>query len=207
MKRTQHLKTYHLQHIKHNMNLLDQLLDKLAPHECLGCGVESTLLCPACADRLVPALERCYRCHSLASGAVTCAACRQSSRLHSLRAVCVYQDAAKALIYKLKLAGARAATLQMAALMQAVLAGRQAGVPSRYRCQTAATRVRLRRLDQAELLARELARQTDCHYLAGLARLTQTQQHGAHRAQRLQQLSSAFRVSQPQLAMRAEQSS
>jgi len=180
------------------MTLLDQLLAKLAPHECLGCGAESALLCSECADRLVQVSARCYRCHVLVPEAVTCAACRQRSRLHSLQAVCLYQDTAKALVWKLKLAGAQAATGQMAERMLPHLPRPTADtviVP----VPTATSRIRRRGYDQAELLARELARQSHVRQAVCLTRITQSQQHGAHREQRLRQLAEAFRVTNPHL--------
>jgi ComF family protein len=175
------------------MHLLDALLSSVAPHECLGCGSEGRLLCQTCADGLTAAVARCYRCHALDAEAMTCASCRRQSHLLGLRAACLYQGAAKGLIWQLKLAGARAAAEQMAGQMVLRLPPVTAAtmlVP----VPTATNRIRRRGYDQATLLATTLARKARLRCISCLSRTTQTEQHGSSRLQRLQQLSTAFRV-------------
>jgi ComF family protein len=124
---------------------------------------------------------------------MTCVRCLGLSRLRSLRAACRYRKVAKALIWKLKLAGARAAAQQMAQRMSSQLptaADDTILVP----VPTATRRIRRRGYDQATLLAGELARKNRLSSVSCLMRTTQTEQHGSSREQRLQQLSTAFRV-------------
>lgn len=178
------------------MSLLDHLIATIAPHECLGCTAEATLLCADCAAGLPPAVERCYRCHRFSPGSATCRGCLSVSRLHSVRAAYCYQGLAKDMIWKLKLAGARAAAKQMAAQMAAGVTARPdeaAVVP----VPTATGRIRRRGYDQAELLARELSLCSRLPYMACLVRTTQSGQHGAGRDMRRQQLARAFRIVRP----------
>lgn len=186
----------YLQHIKYNMSFLDRLIGKIAPHNCLACGAEGYLLCAACTDRLAAVPGHCYRCEKLSPGGLTCETCRPASRLYRVQVATAYDGSAKALIWQLKLAGARAAVRIMARRM-AALVKYDATTPVVIPVPTATSRVRQRGYDQAELLARELARQTRLPYLDCLARHGQAHQHGVPRQQRLTQLGSAFRVVRP----------
>jgi ComF family protein len=174
------------------MSIIDRFISQLAPHDCLGCGTEGSLLCSACQQLFNPVPERCYRCHEPSPGALTCATCYQAGRLHRLQAVAVYEGIAKQLIWKLKLAGAQTAATAMAVRLQPLIPIDRdiliVPVP------TATGRVRRRGYDQAKLLARALSRQPRLPYLDCLTRSGQAHQHGASRAQRLQQLTAAFRV-------------
>jgi ComF family protein len=189
------LSTY-LQHIKHNMSVIDQLLAVLAPYECLGCAAEGNLLCEACTQQLTVLPERCYRCSRLSAGSLTCSDCRLASNLYRIRAGAAYSGVAKDLVWRLKSAGALAATRQMAMCLSPLLAS-EPGLTI-VPVPTATSRVRGRGYDQAKLLARELSRQTRLPYLDCLARRGYTHQVGASRQQRLSQLNGAFRAKSPE---------
>jgi len=172
------LRHTYLQHIKHNMSILDRLLAMLAPNTCLGCDAEGSLLCATCLDRL-PGVEN-YNGHAA---------------LTSIQAVTPYTGTAKALVWQLKSAGAQAAAAIMATqMLRQLKPGRDLVIVP---VPTATSRVRQRGYDQAKLLARALARQAGLPYLDCLARVGQTHQVGATREQRLRQLQAAFRVRRP----------
>jgi competence protein ComFC len=154
------------------MSVLDTLLGVVAPHSCLGCLAEGSLLCPACA-RLLPGTSPI----ALDTG--------------TAYSVSPYGDTAKNLIWKLKSSGAQAAARLMALLMAEQLpTGDYLVVP----IPTATSRVRQRGYDQARLLARALARQLRCPYSDCLVRIGQAHQVGANRQQRLKQLHDAYRL-------------
>jgi ComF family protein len=178
------------------MSVLDTLMNKLAPHDCLVCGAEDDLLCVVCSHTLLAVPEHCYGCRRVSAGFLTCMACRQTSRPDSVRVATAYAAAAKSLVWKLKLAGAQAAAGLMAKRM-AVLIGDADSAAVIVPVPTATSRVRRRGYDQAGLLARELSRQTRLPYYGCLARTGQTHQHGLPRRQRLRQLAAAFRVNRP----------
>lgn len=186
----------YLQHIKYNMSFLDKLIGKIAPHNCLACGDEGHLLCAACTDRLTMVTERCYRCRKVSPGGLTCSGCRSVSQLDRVQVATVYSGSAKALIWQLKLAGARAAARIMAKRMTLVL-GQATEAAIIMPVPTATGRVRQRGYDQAGLLAHELARQTRLPRLDCLVRHGQSHQHGVPRHKRLTQLASAFHVRRP----------
>jgi ComF family protein len=64
---------------------------------------------------------------------------------------------------------------------------------------TATARIRQRGYDQAELIAKNLARTRKLKYSPVLARLGQTRQVGAKRSSRLKQMQNAFYARKPQL--------
>jgi ComF family protein len=175
------------------MNLLEALIAKIAPHACLACSTEGTLLCAACSGLLAAIQPRCFRCLQPSPDYLTCPACLSTSNLHSVGVATVYSDVAKSLVWKLKLAGAQSAATIMAKHM-AVLGKNSAPNTLIVPVPTATSRVRQRGYDQAKLLARELSRQTGLPYGHCLARHGQAHQHGLDRQQRLTQLSTAFRV-------------
>lgn len=176
--------------------MFDSIISLLAPHCCLACGVEGSLWCDACSQSALPVAERCYRCHKLSSDGRTCATCRRTSVIYSVRAVTRYEGVAKQLVWRLKFERARAAADTIAALMAARL-----DLPSGViiaPIPTSTNRVRQRGYDQAQLIARGIARRTGHAYQSILLRLGQQQQHTASRKQRMVQLSEAFAV--PSLA-------
>lgn len=177
------------------MSLLDNFLSLLAPHECLGCGVQGALICNNCMVNLPKITERCYRCRRLSDSNLTCPKCRKQSKLSRVKVATIYSGLAKELVWKLKFSGAQAAAKSMAIKMKQQIETNinliVVPVP------TATIRVRQRGYDQAVLLAKELAKQTGLKYVSCLSRTNQAHQVGAGRTQRIKQLSDAFRVTKP----------
>jgi ComF family protein len=190
------VRSTYLQHINHNMSILDLLISAVAPHTCLVCRTEGRLLCVACINKLTPVEPRCYRCRRPSPGALSCLSCR--TPLYRVRVSTTYSGSAKTLIWQLKLNGARAAAHLMARRMAALLDEDFAGTLV-VSVPTATGRARQRGYDQAKLLARELAKQKRLRYVDCLARSGQTHQHGASRQERLNQLQTAFRVKKRRL--------
>ncbi len=193
------LSTY-LQHIKYNMSLFDALIGKIAPHDCLACGAEGHLLCVACTSCLAVIPGRCYKCEKVSQDGLTCADCCPASPLCQVQVATAYDGSAKALIWQLKLAGARAAARIMAGRM-AIMVKCDTATTIIIPVPTATGRVRQRGYDQAKLLARELAKQKRLPYLDCLARHGQAHQHGLSRQDRLIQLTVAFRVRRPKAVL------
>lgn len=156
------------------MGFIDKIISQLAPHDCLGCGQEASLLCLDCGLSLPGAFE---------SGPV--------GYLSSASAVTSYDYIARELVRQLKFRGAQAAVDVMARHMSCL-------VPTKIKdalivpVPTATRRIRQRGFDQAGLLARQLSRHTGLQYTDCLRRRGQTHQVGASREQRLSQLQDAF---------------
>lgn len=107
------ISTY-LQHIKHNMSIIDIILGFLAPYDCLVCAAEGDLLCSVCAGDLPRFSARCYACLSVSEQSRTCADCAPSSALALVHTATSYSGAAKQLIWQLKSGGVQAAGRIMA---------------------------------------------------------------------------------------------
>jgi competence protein ComFC len=188
----------YLQQINNNdygplMMLLEKLINIVAPHSCLGCGAEGQLICDWCHTDVCPTLpERCFGCHKLSIDSKVCDACRRKSPLKHVWVRTEYDGIAKGLVHKLKFERSSAAALPIAQLM----AEDMPYLPPETiitHIPTATRRYRQRGYDQAELIARRIARIKQVHYVPLLRRHGQSRQVGAKRTQRLIQLEGAFR--------------
>lgn len=180
-----------------SMFILEKIIATVAPHLCIVCGVEGTVLCAWCLPGFAPPVpERCYRCKAQTKDSKTCQKCRRTSKLGHVWVTTTYEDRAKQLVHDYKFARKQAASEPIARMM---------AVPLPYLSRdtiithlpTASSRVRRRGYDHAALLARALAAQLDLPYVPLLCRVTQTRQVGASRKERLQQLQTAFESAGP----------
>jgi ComF family protein len=175
------------------MSLIDSLLSLIAPHRCLGCSAEGSLLCSACAGMLVDSQAECYFCRQPSPDSQTCASCFRRAGLHQVVVRALYASTAKQLIWQFKFGGAQAAAGALVSAIPALNSPDLSIIP----VPTATSRVRRRGYDQAALLASALARRERLAYLPCLRRLGQTHQVGADRRARLEQLQGAFVVARP----------
>ncbi|HSX32556.1 MAG TPA: phosphoribosyltransferase family protein [Candidatus Saccharimonadales bacterium] len=107
-------------------------------------------------------------------------------------AATAYDGSAKELIHRLKFGRAQAAALDIARVMTRRI---PRGVDWLVvHVPTASTRIRARGYDQAQRIAREVARQLGVPYLPMLVREGAQRQLGQSRKTRQQQMRSAFRV-------------
>lgn len=173
----------------------EYIIALVAPHSCIGCGLEGSLLCTWCVERLPPVPpSRCYRCKALTREFAPCRGC--ASRLRHVWPTTLYEGLAKDILQRYKFARAQAAAEILAEHMNNILPHFPADTVVSY-VPTATKRARQRGYDQAELLARSLAvkRELSCKRL--VTRLTQTRQVGANRAQRIAQMQHAFCLASP----------
>ena len=178
------------------MNVLDATISLIAPHYCVGCTSQGSLLCNDCYVNLLPAVRRCYNCLTANTTFATCQACRQQSPLRAVYAATRYQAAAKQLLWSLKFDRGR----QAAAIIAKSLAATLPHVPDDVIVMptaTARSRVRLRGYDQAALIARQYAKYTQLPYKPLLIRTGSQEQIGAGRDQRRDQLRNAYSVRHP----------
>lgn len=181
------------------MFILERLLSLIAPHECLVCGREGSLLCVVCQlDACPPLPERCYKCHVLSQNSKVCLKCRRKSRLSNVWVRTSYEAVAKDLVHGLKFERAQSAARPIAQLTCEVLPYLKPEVIVAF-IPTATTRHRQRGYDQARLLAREIAGLQKLHCIPLLGRIGQSRQVGAKRAQRTHQLEGAYYVKAPLL--------
>jgi ComF family protein len=176
------------------MFITERLVGSIAPHLCIICGSEGSLLCDWCLpDAMPPVPSRCYRCHSLTDNSSVCKKCRPKSRLGHVWVRTEYDGHAKRLIHDFKFERAQAAAAPVARLMAEPVPYLDRQVIVTH-VPTATSRVRRRGYDHARLLAGQLAKNLDLAYAPLLMRLGQTRQVGSKRSSRLAQLQGAFTV-------------
>lgn len=141
----------------------------------------------------MPIKPVCYRCQEVTSPSLICNRCRPQAGLDHLWAVSAYGGLAKQLVAALKFNRAQSVARIMAIAMVEILPYL---APNTVICPlpTANQRIRQRGYDQTELLARQIAQQTNRPYDHLLNRLGQSRQVGASRQVRQQQQAQAYQL-------------
>ena len=160
------------------MSIIDSLLSLVAPHQCLGCSREGSILCLACSSQLSATTEYCYYCQRPSKVGLTCTECYRRAYLFQVRAATAYRGLAKELVRKLKFSGAQAAVKPMTVAITRLLreittaSAATATTPTERPLvsviapvPTVTVRQRRRGYDQACLLARALARRQGVGYV------------------------------------------
>lgn len=174
------------------MNIIESIISAIAPHQCIGCGVNGAVLCEACRlTSLSSPPSRCYRCHAITTQSGVCDKCKKSTSLQHVWVAADYQDIAKQLIYRLKFERASAAAGPISHVLSDILPNLPTDVLVTH-IPTASRRARVRGYDQSKLIAKELATQRGWQYQTLLLRRGQSRQVGAGRLERFSQLESAF---------------
>lgn len=174
------------------MTILEAAISMIAPHDCLSCGKEGSLLCAWCVPEILsPLPPRCYKCYRATEESLVCKRCRLGIRLKHVWVTTEYDGLAKELVRVFKFGRAQAA----ATIIAEAMSSRLPYLPDSLvvPVPTASSRRRQRGYDQAELLAKHLATKLHLEHYRALARVGQTRQVGSKRGQRRQQLTNAFR--------------
>jgi ComF family protein len=180
------------------MPVFDKVISLLAPHRCLGCNAEGTLLCAWCVpDAAIEIPSRCFRCKKLTRESETCKACRKSAPLRHVWIASQYEGIPKKLIHELKFEHSPAAAQPIAELLSEALPILPDGTILTF-VPTASSRVRQRGYDHMRLIARYVGNRAKLPCRTMLERHGSTRQVGAKRAVRLRQLSGAFEATNRQ---------
>jgi ComF family protein len=174
--------------------ILSSLLSLIAPHDCIGCGAEGRLLCRRCEAHLEPAIERCYRCHAATFDGYTCLSCLPETAVTAVYAATRYVGAGKDIVWKLKFGRASSAASEIGKLIAFRLSRKSTGRMIVTYIPTATSRARQRGYDQAELIARAVARKLGLPCYPLLTRQNDRKQVGSSRETRTTQLDGAFRA-------------
>lgn len=175
------------------MNItLDSVVGLIAPHQCLACGAEGSLLCDEClitaGDLMAP---RCAGCYKLSEKSKTCKTCKKWLVVDSISVSTVYEGIYEKLLFAMKFDNKRQASVSIAKIMSE--AGLDVAEDS-ILCPvpTAPARIRQRGFDHTSLIASELSKILDLKNYSLLSRNTNTRQFGATRANRLKQMENEF---------------
>jgi ComF family protein len=179
--------------------IFEQLLELIAPHQCLGCDTEGSLLCELCRNAVVPVLSRCYACGHPTDAYRTCCGCAQASDLSQVWVSTCYDGPAKELIHKLKFGRAKIAAKDIAAVMAYIIPSGDWLVTY---VPTANSRVRQRGYDQAQCIAKQLAAMLGLVYAPLLVRQGDQRQLGQNRSSRKVQMQTAFKTTRNEIIIK-----
>lgn len=172
--------------------LFEHIISLIAPHRCIACNKEGTLLCDLCMQRQKLAAQRCFICQHPSAEGKTCMQCAAATSIGQVRSSVAYQGSVKDLLWRLKAERANAAAQIMGYYCSRLV------VPGKRQLityiPTAPIRVRQRGYDQAKLIARAVAQYSNTPMVPLLARVSSQRQVGADRQERRNQLSGAFRL-------------
>lgn len=169
---------------------IEKMVSIVAPHRCLGCGIEDNTLCDDCCHKhiRVPA-SFCVVCGASSPGWRVHEGCRGGSGLASVEVGGLYEGLLEQLIRQLKFKRVRGAAEPLAKLLTERLSRRDWLVVP---LPTAPGRARQRGYDQAELIAGCLANKLDLPFSALLGRAHDSRQVGSGRQERQTQMQTAF---------------
>lgn len=173
-------------------NPLELIISLIAPHYCVGCNSENTLMCEPCqAVHTITPPSRCYLCHKATRQSQVCRGCRRKSSLSNVWVAAEYEKIPKKLIYKLKFERAKSAASTLASIMADILPDLATDTLVAH-VPTANKRVRVRGYDQSKLIARALSQKRRWKYASLLERKGSSRQVGASRKVRISQMENAF---------------
>jgi len=173
--------------------VLEKLINTAAPHLCLVCGLEGEVVCSGCRNDVVFAPpSRCFMCNAITNNYKTCTTCRRKTAINNVWIAGEHDGHLKQLIAEYKFSRKRASAKLLAGFVAEALPQFERK-PLVTFVPTSTSHTRQRGYDQAELLARELGKQTGLRALRLLVRTSQAHQVGANRTTRLHQLEGAFR--------------
>jgi ComF family protein len=176
--------------------ILDTLLSIVAPFECLNCQKEGMIVCVDCRQYLLALPPRCYRCKKFSKDFRVCLKCRGATTVYCVGVATVYEGFAKDMVWRMKYGSAQAASTEMTEIILDRLPNPDKDIIVSP-IPTTTRRTRQRGYDQAKLLAKELARQSDVSYGDFIARVGVAHQVGARRSVRKSQLKEVFRIKRP----------
>ena len=176
------------------MNILEKLIGLVAPHNCIVCDYEGSVLCGGCLNsELTEAISRCYRCLRVSSDQAVCRSCRASVPIPHVWIATDYGEIPKKLIHKFKFERAVAAAVPIAIKIDETLPY----LPEETiicHIPTANNRVRMRGYDQAAEIAKHLAEIRGYTHKTLLSRTGKSRQVGSSRTDRFRQLENAFAI-------------
>jgi ComF family protein len=169
----------------------------VAPHYCVGCNTENTLLCQSCqAVYIITPPSRCYLCHKATKQNQLCTSCLRKSSLKNVWVAAEYEEIPRRLVHKLKFKRAKSVASLLAGIMADNLPDLAADTMVTH-VPTANKRIRMRGYDQSKLIAQALSQKRRWKYVELLDRKGFSRQVGSSRKARISQMENAFSAKRP----------
>lgn len=152
--------TFNLQSGAVSVRFWQRALDVVFPPRCVGCEEFGALVCESCAASMTPAAPpRCEVCWMLRDASGACHRCQESRPVFSeLRSAVVHEGVSRDAVLALKFKGLSSIAPVLASAMTRMIESWNPAINAIVPVPLAALRKRRRGYDQAELLAKELAR-------------------------------------------------
>jgi ComF family protein len=171
--------------------MLEKLINLINPVECSECGRPKKSVCDDCWQKLVvPRTPACFWCNTLVETGKTCSRCSRKTHLKGATIPYRLDGIVKTGIYQLKYGGDRNTALLYGSKIAQHLP------PVKFDCvgyvPSTGKSTRKRGYNQAQLIAKQVARETRLPLEALLLRLAHTDQIGLNRAQRLSSVDGDF---------------
>jgi len=174
--------------------LIDKAASLIAPHVCLSCGDEGSILCDQCiALYFEPIHSHCAGCKQLSSDFRVCSSCRTWLHITNIYVATSYDGIGEQLIRAMKFSQKRQAVKPTAQMMFQVFSEVESEA---LLCPipTAPARIRERGFDHTELLGRELGAHLEAGVIHALRRHSNVRQLGSSRQARIKQAESEFEI-------------
>ena len=175
------------------MSLIDTTIGLIAPHYCVGCSGAGAVLCKECAFSTTRLPSICYVCAKATKAYAPCADHMSLRAPRHVYAALSYEGLAKKLMHAYKFDCKRAATKDIAFVMDLWLPYLEPSCIFTW-VPTLSKHVRRRGFDHTKLLAKEFSSLRNLKIVATLDRIGATSQVGANKAQRKAQLKNAFAI-------------
>lgn len=180
------------------MQIIERALSLLAPHICVMCETEGSVLCEPCRIAgIVSIPSRCFLCFKATDNFSVCKPCKSRFALSRVWIASEYESPVKQVIQKLKYQFAREAHKVLAQIISDSLPYALNQSLLMTHIPTATARIRARGFDHAELIAKEVAAIRGWDYSCTLVRTTDYRQVGSPRSVRLTQLENSYRIINP----------
>ncbi len=179
------------------MQLIDSFMAVLAPHVCIACGLEGSVLCSECIKRYFePSEPRCIGCMKLSENVKICSGCRRTIPLERVVFCSVYEGVSAQLIKDLKFELKRQGADAIASIMADTIKNNENLFDVISPIPTSPARVRARGFDHSELIAKSLAKKLAISYKNFFWRISDAHQVGANRSERFRQMKNVFHLHQ-----------
>ncbi len=176
------------------MITLDSLVGVFAPHLCIVCGSEGSVMCSECLETAgEPIVPRCAGCHKLSDDYKTCSSCKSWLKADRVYVATVYEGIYEALIHSLKFDCKRQAAEPIAEIISETI-GEISSETLICPLPTAPSRIRERGFDHTKLVAKNLESILKLKNTKLLGRKSNVRQVGSTRAERLEQMDQEFYI-------------
>lgn len=174
--------------------LLDSILSSIAPHNCVGCGIEGSIMCQTCViEACIQWPSACFLCNAATVNYATCTRCLRKTRVHHVWWAAELEGSIKAALYAYKFARKREAATVFADMVLDILPHFSPEVVI-VPVPTAPGRRRQRGFDHASLIASRIADVRGMLVEQPLRRINNSRQVGVRKRERLTQARGQYRI-------------